>query len=188
MVAFFTGFVFLLAGSSSGGGFMHFYNEYFNIPGFELWKFINLAIFLAIMIYLVKMPLSNAFKAKREEIRGEIIRAEAEKQSALEKLKSAESKISQLEAEKAAVLQKAKAESEAEKKRIADNTDSEIERLRYQSQAELARLSGQSRAELKRFSAEESIRLAESKLRSMIDGEKDARLVRAGITEIGGLN
>jgi len=188
MLSFFTGFVFLLAGSSSGGGFMHFYNEYFNIPGFELWKFINLGVFLAIMIYLVKMPLSNAFKAKREEIRSEIIKAEAEKQAALEKLKSVEAKLSQLEAEKAAVLQKAKAESEAEKKRVAENTENEIERLRHQSQSELARLSGQSRAELKRFSAEESIRLAEEKLRSMIDSENDARLVRAGINEIGGLN
>jgi len=184
MVAFFTGFVILFAGGSGGG----FYNEYFNIPGFELWKFINLAVFLAIMIYLIKMPLSNAFKAKREEIRGEIIKAEAEKQSALEKLKAAELKLSQLESEKATVLQRAKAESEAEKKRIAENTDNEIERLRHQSQSELARLSGQSRAELKRFSAEESIRLAEEKLRSMIDGENDARLVRAGINEIGGLN
>ena len=186
MVAFFTAFVLLSGGG--GGGFMRFYDEYFNIPGFELWKFLNLGIFLAIMIYLIKTPLSDAFKAKREEIRGEIIKAEAEKQAALEKLRSAELKLSQLEAEKADVLQKAKAESEAEKKRISEHTNFEIDRLRNQSQAELSRLSSQSRAELKRFSAEESIRLAEVKLRSMIDGEKDARLVKAGIDEIGGLN
>jgi len=41
---------------------------------------------------------------------------------------------------------------------------------------------------LRRFSAEEIIRLAEEKLRAQIDGDKDARLVKASISEIGGLN
>jgi len=41
---------------------------------------------------------------------------------------------------------------------------------------------------LRRFSAESSIRLAENKLRSQIGAADDARLIRAGIQEIGGLN
>ena len=64
----------------------------------------------------------------------------------------------------------------------------EVERLRQQTEAELTRLANQSRAELRRFSAEESIRLAEEKLRAQIDGGVDARLVKASIQEIGGLN
>jgi F0F1-type ATP synthase membrane subunit b/b' len=186
MVVFFTAFIFLLAGGE--GGFMHFYEEYLNIPGFELWKFLNLAIFIGLMIYVLKTPLGDAFKAKREEIRAELIKAEAEKQTALTKLTAAEGKLAQLENEKANILQRAKDEYIAEIKRDDENSNIEIERLRRQSEVELTRLTAQSRAALRRFSAEESIRLAEEKLRSMIDGEKDARLVKAGIEEIGGLN
>lgn len=180
----------LFAEASHGGesGFMKFYNDYLNIPGFEAWKFINLAIFIAGLVYVLKKPVGGAFKAKREEIRAELIKAEQEKQAALSKLTSAEAKLAQLETQKTEVLDNAKAEAEAEKKRLAEQTSADSERLRLQAAAELARLANQSRAELRRFSAEESIRLAEEKLRAEIDGAKDARLVKASIAEIGGLN
>lgn len=179
---------FILLAGSGGGGFTKFYNEWFNIPGFEAWKFLNLAIFIALFVYLTKKPLTEAFKAKREQIRAELIKAEAEKQAALAKLTSAEAKLSQLETEKENVLQRAKDEAASEKKRISEHTKAEAERIRQQTEAELARIAKQSRAELRRFSAEESIRLAEEKLRAQIDGAVDARLVKAGIQEIGGLN
>lgn len=179
----------LLAAPTGGeSGFTHFYNQYFNIPGLEAWKFINLAIFIALMIYFFKKPLSDVFTAKREQIRSELIKAEEEKQAALLKLTSAEAKLAQLETEKANILRKASDEAAYESKRLADQTAIEIDRLRQQTASELARLSGQSRAELRRFSAEESVRLAEEKLRIQIDGGVDARLVRASIQEIGGLN
>jgi F0F1-type ATP synthase membrane subunit b/b' len=182
MIGFLTSF--LLA----GGGFTRFYEEWLDIPGFEAWKFVNLAIFIALLVWLGKKHLSPAFKAKREEIRAELIKAEEEKQAALAKLTAAEGKLAQLETEKAKILQKAKDEAAAEKRRVAEATNAEIERLRQQVEADLGRLSSQSRSELRRFSAEESIRLAEQKLRAQIDGEKDARLVKASIQEIGGLN
>jgi F-type H+-transporting ATPase subunit b len=190
MFALITNFLFLLAGSGdkAAGGFTKFYNDYFNIPGFELWKFLNLAVFIALLIYVLKKPLSDAFKAKREQIRAELIKAEEEKQAALARLTSVEAKLAQLETEKENILQKAKDEAAFEKKRLADQTKVDIERLRQQAEAELARSSNQTRAELRRFSAAESIRLAEEKLRKQIDGKADAKLVKASIAEIGGLN
>ncbi len=188
MFATLTSTLLLLAGSSGGGGFTEFYNTWFNIPGFELWKFINLAIFVALLVYVLKKPLSEAFKAKREQIRSELIKAEEEKKAALARLTTVEAKLAQLETEKETILKNAKDEAAAEKKRLAEQTKADIERLRLQMEAEIARLANQSRAELRRFSAEESIRLAEEKLRSQIDDGTDSRLVKASISEIGGLN
>ena len=189
MFAFITSFILFLAEAKHAeSGFTRFYNEYLNIPGFEAWKFINLAIFIALMVYVAKKPLSEAFKAKREQIRSELIKAEEEKQAALAKLTSSEAKLAQLETEKENILQKAKDEAAFEKKRLAEQTKIEADRLRQQTEGDLARLAKQSHAELRRFSAEESIRLAEEKLRAQIDGDKDARLVKASISEIGGLN
>jgi len=176
--------ILLAEGGASGG----FYNEYLNIPGFELWKFINLTIFVTAMVWLLKRPLSEAFKAKREAIRADLIRAEEERQAALARLTAAEAKLAQLESEKAAILARARAEAEADRARLLEQTELEIRRLREQAEAEIGRLAQQTRAELKRFSAEESIRLAEQKLRSRMDVDSDSRLVRASIQEIGGLN
>jgi len=189
MFAFLTISTFLLA--ASGGkesGFTHFYNQYLNIPGFEAWKFLNLAIFIALMVYVMKKPLSEAFKARREQIRSELIKAEAEKQAAIAQLNSTEAKLAQLENEKEKILKKANDEAAFEAERLAGQTRTETERLRQQRESDLERLSKQSHAQLRRFSAEESIRLAKEKLESQIDRDTDARLVKASIQEIGGLN
>lgn len=189
MLAIFYKLTLLLAETTHAeSGFTRFYNEYFNIPGFEAWKFLNLAIFIGLMNYVLKKPLSEAFKAKRDAIRSELIKAAEEKKAALDSLILTEGKLAQLDTEKEAILQKARDEAAYEKKRLIDQTELEAERLKQQSEAELVRISNQTRAELRRFSAEESIRLAEEKLRAQIDGSVDARLVKAGIQEIGGLN
>ncbi len=183
MFAFLTNFLF-----ASESGFMRFYHDYLDIPGFEAWKFLNLAVFLAVIIYLAKRPLSEAFKTRREEIRSELIKAEEERQAALAQLKAIEKKIKSLEAEREQILKEAKEEASAEKKRLAAQTKLDIERMKLQMQSELSRLTLQSRAQLRRFSAQESVRLAEEKLRAQVGKTEDAKLVRAGINEIGGLN
>lgn len=181
--------LFAEAGTQSGWSkFREFFSEYLSYPGFEIWKFVNLAIFIAILVYLLRQPLSDAFKAKRDAIRADLIRAEEEKKAALARLTAIEAKLAQLESEKRSILDKAKAEAEEDRKRLTEQTRLDIARLRSQADAEIARIAFQKRSELRRYSADESIRLAEQKLRSHIGTEDDARLVRAGIQEIGGLN
>ncbi len=190
MFAFITSLILFFAEAPHApeSGFTKFYNEYLNIPGFEAWKFVNLGLFVFLMVYLLKKPLGEAFKAKRDSIRAELIKAEEEKQAALAKLTTVEGKLAQLETEKENILQKAKDEAAFEKKRLADQTKADADRLRQQTEADLTRLSKLSQMELRRYSAEECIRLAEAKLRSQINGESDAILVKANIAEIGGLN
>ncbi|MEP6705196.1 MAG: hypothetical protein ABJB34_10370, partial [Acidobacteriota bacterium] len=164
------------------------YDKYLNYPGFEAWKFINLAIFVALLVYVLKKPLSDAFKARRDAIRSELIKAEQAKQAALSELTSAEAKLASLDVEKASLMNKAKAEAEAEKLNISQQTEAEIIKMRQQADSEINRLAVQTKAELRRFSAEESVRLAEEKLRGKINSENDAVLIKSGIEAIGGLN
>jgi F-type H+-transporting ATPase subunit b len=189
MFAFFYNLLLLAAEGerAGGGGFTEFYENYFNISGFELWKFINLTIFVGFMIYVLKKPLSEAFQAKREAIRSELIKAEGAKQSALAQLTSAEAKLVSLNTEKAEVLKRARAEAEAEKANIAAATDNDVSKMRQQAEGEINRLTQQTKVELRRFSAEESIRLAEEKLRGKISADNDSVLVKSGIQAIGGL-
>lgn len=180
------------ANAAEHGKFMTWWYEnadpYLNYPGFEIWRFINLGIFVAVMIYFVKKPLSEAFKAKREAIREELIRAEEERQAALVKLSEVETKLERLDSERSDVAAKAKAEAEAERKRLAAEADTEAARLREQAENEITRKSQQVRSKLRRFSAEESIRLAEEKIKQKMNTQKDIELVRANIRSIGGMN
>lgn len=163
-------------------------DPYMNYPGFEVWRFLNLIIFFAIMTYLLKKPLSSAFKAKREVIRADLIQAEEAKQAALAKLTEAEAKLAGLESQKAAVVENARAEARAEQQRIEEEIKADSQRIRGQAESEISRKEAQVRSYLRRFSAEESVRLAEEKIKSLMNAETDSRLVKANIRSIGGLN
>lgn len=189
MFAFiYNSFLLLSEAGKSEGGFLKFYNDYLNIPGFEAWKFLNLAIFVGILTYILKKPLSEAFKAKRDAIRAELIKAEEEKQAALKRLADVEARLTSLEMEVSSILEKARGEAAEDKTRLSEQTEAEVKRLRDQVNSEIFRLTHQTKAELRRFSAEESIRLAEEKLRSRIDSAKNSMLIKANIDAIGGLN
>ncbi len=193
MLAFIFSFALMFAethstGEAQSGGFTEFYNHYLNIPGFEAWKFLNLAIFVGILTYLVKKPLTDAFKAKREAIRAELIKAEQEKQAALAQLTSVEAKLVSLDSEKSNILTHAEREAAAEKARIFAQTENDVNKMREQTENEIERLAQQTRLQLRRYSAEESIRLAEEKIKNVMNSDSDSRLVKASIQSIGGLN
>jgi F0F1-type ATP synthase membrane subunit b/b' len=65
---------------------------WWDYPGLELWKFVNLLLFVAAMIYFLKRPLSQGFKIRRENIRKELLRAREERDKALAKLTEVESR------------------------------------------------------------------------------------------------
>ncbi len=172
--------------SASGGSWSQFWNQYLNYPGFEAWKFINLAIFVGLMVYLLKKPLSETFKTKREEIRAELIKAEEEKQAALAKLTEAEAKLARLDTEKENVLIRAKEEADGESKRLAEQTEFEVRKLREQANSEIARTSALAKRDLRKLSAEETIRLAEEMIKEKLGAKEDAKLIKAGIEGLGG--
>lgn len=182
--------IFAEGASSQGtwGSIREFWNHYLNYPGFELWKFINLAIFVYLLVYLLKKPLSEAFKTKRDVIRAELIKAEEEKQAALSKLTTVEAKLVGVDSERATIMQNAREEVNAEKQRLAEQGSSEAAKLKAQADGETARLGAVAKVQLRRFAVDESLRMAEEKLRAGVDDSTDARLIKAGIQSIGGLN
>lgn len=196
MLGFFISFLYFLAEGASAAehseGYLGWWyknvDPYMNFPGFEVWRFINLIIFFSILAYILKRPLSEAFKARREAIRAELIKAEEERKAAVAKLAEAEAKLAALESDKSKILAEAVSEAEAERSRIEEEIKSESRRLRGQAEGEIQRKSQQVRSKLKRFSAEESIRLAEEKIKQSMSSETDARLVKATIDSIGGMN
>ncbi len=172
------------AGSSR---FTEIWEAYFNYPGFEAWKFLNLFIFAGLAVYVIRKPLSDVFKAKREAIRADLIRAEEEKQAALRKLTETEAKLARLDSDISAIRERAASEAAAEKSRIAEQTQTEIQKLREQAANEIAQAGKHAKVELRKFSAEESIRLAESLIKEKINDAADSRIVKSGIESIGGL-
>ena len=160
---------------------------WWNKPGLEVWKFVNLFIFLAVLIYILRRPLSEAFKARREGIRRELMRAQEERNAALAKLEEVEARLSRLDAEVTEIRTQSTKEAADERERLRLATEAEIEKLREQSRREIESAGKAARQELREFAAEQSVRLVEEMIRRDIKPEDDARLVSLRVEELGGV-
>ena len=161
--------------------------KWWDYPGFELWKFVNLFIFVALLVYILvrKAKLGDAFRARRESIKAELEKARAERDAALAKLKEVEARLSGLDNQVATIKEKSKTEAAAERERIARSTEAEIAKLTAQGQRDIENAAKTAKKDLRRFTAEQSVRLAEDMIKQDIQLEDDARLIARNIDEMG---
>lgn len=161
--------------------------HWWDYPGFELWRFVNLGIFVGIIIYIAyRKGLGGVFRDRKESIRRDLAKAQEERDAALAKLKEVEERLARLDTEIAAISEQSKREAAEERERIAKSTETEIAKLSEQAQREIESAAKVAKHELRRYVAEESTRLAETVIRREMKPEDDARLVNENIQELGG--
>ena len=160
--------------------------DYLNYPGVEAWKFINLFIFIAVAIYILRRPLSDALKARRERIKEELRRAQEERDRALAELQQLEARLSGLDSEVTSIRQQAEAEAAAEHERLSRQTAAELAKLKESAQREIEGAVKVAKQELREFVSQQSLRMAEEKIRREIRPEDDARLIGASVEQLGG--
>ncbi|HYJ88388.1 MAG TPA: ATP synthase F0 subunit B [Pyrinomonadaceae bacterium] len=159
-----------------------------NYPGLELWKFANLFLFIVAAFLLHRRfgrPVREALRSRSEAIKRELQTAREERDAALAKLSEVEARFASLDAEVAAVKEKARAEAEAEKARLALSTEKDIAKIKEQANREIESAAKAARQELRRFAADESVRLAENILKQEMKPEDDARLANLNVEELG---
>jgi len=161
--------------------------RWWDYPGFELWKFVNLFIFVGALVYVLvrKAKLGEAFKTRREGIQAELNKARIERDAALAKLKEVEERLAGLNAETATIKEKSEREAAAERERIAQSTEAEITKLSAQAQRDIENAGKAAKHELRRFTAEQSVRLAEEMIKRDMRPEDDVRLINRNIEEMG---
>jgi F-type H+-transporting ATPase subunit b len=182
LIKFSTLLAFQEAGATGGG-----IPWWLNYPGFELWKFVNLFIFVGAMIYILRRPLRDALHTRRETIRRDLMRAQEERNAALAKLEEVEARRGRLAAEVAGVREHAEKEAVEERERVRLSAEEDARKLREQAQREIESAGKAARQELRKYAAEQSVRLAEGMIRRDIRPDDDARLVNLNVEELGGM-
>lgn len=162
---------------------------WWNYPGLEIWKFVNLLLFILIGFYLHRRfgrPIKEALRLRSEAIKRELKQAKEERDQARAKLSEVETRFANLETEVSKVRERNAAEIEAEKERIKSTTDGELARMRDQAKREIESAGKIARQELRQFAAQESIRMAEDILKKEIGPAEHARLTNRSIEELRG--
>ena len=160
------------------------WQDWFNYPGLEIWKFLNLAIFLAVGIYILRRPISEALGTRREAIKQELVQAREQKARAEAKIAEADSLLSRLDADVRAVKDQATQEVEAERRRQAAATQRELEKLKQQAEREIETADKVARKSLRQFFAQRSVAHARETLRTNMRPEDDRQLIEQSIGEL----
>ncbi len=158
--------------------------EWFNYPGLEIWKFLNLAIFTGAAIYVLRRPISAALAARREAIRQELMTAQTEREQALARVSDADDLLSRVDEHVAALRKQALNEAAAEKERLSAATVSEIEKLKQQAQRETEVANKLARKQLRQFLAQRSVELARETVRGQMRPEDDTLLIKDNIGDL----
>ena len=162
--------------------------RWWDYPGLELWKFVNLALFAGGLIYVLtrKVKLGEAFKTRRETIKQELAKAQQERDAAVTKLKEVEERLSRLDSEISTIRDQTRREAADEGERIAQSTEVEIAKLGEQAKREIERAGKAAKHELRVYAAQTSVRMAEEIIRREMKPEDDARLLQRNVQELGG--
>ena len=159
-------------------------NTYANYPGLELWKFVNLGIFIFVMLKFAGKPLSAALESRGERIQGELAAAQQEKDAALLTLTEAESLLARREDDVSNIAAHARQEAAEEKQRLVLAAEAEIQKLKAQGEREVEQANKVARKTLRQFLADRSIQLARESVRQNLRPEDDVRLMNESISSL----
>lgn len=158
--------------------------EWFNYPGLELWKFLNLAIFTTAAIFVLRKKINEALLARRDAIKQELVAAQQERERALALVAQADNRLSLLHEDVRTVHKQADEEARSERERLAAATAREMDKLKEQSQREIETAGKLARKELRQFLAQRSIELARESVRNQMRPEDDTALIRENIGDL----
>lgn len=157
---------------------------WFNYPGLEAWKFIDLAIFVGVMIYFLRRPISDALASRSDAIQQELVDAEAKRARAMEQMLEAQAQLEHLEPDIQSVREHTQKEAESERQRMAASTARDLEKLEQQAQREMDTADKIARKQLREFFAAKSIDVARQAIRSQMKPEDEALLIKESIGEL----
>ena len=158
--------------------------EWVNYPGLELWRFVNLAIFVGLGFFFLRSRISQKLSARGEAIRQELLAARNERERAMAKLGEAEGLLGRVAEDVGAIHEQAQEEAKAERARQAAATEREIEKLNQQGQREMETAAKLARKELRQYLANRSIEFARESIRHQMRPEDDTALIKENIGDL----
>jgi F-type H+-transporting ATPase subunit b len=149
--------------------------------GESIWGFVgrlfNFAILAGTLVYFLRTPIAEYLRRRSGEIRGDLERAEAMRQSAASQIAEIEAKLKQLPAELDALKSRGTQEIAAEEARIRAEADAERDRLLEQTRREIDLQLRLARRELVTHAADLAVGVARERIQQRITDQDQLALV-----------
>lgn len=148
--------------------------------GVPMWisKGVNLAIFLALLYWLLRKPMREFFAARLAQVRETLDRARKERDAAQAKMTELDARLNRLGAELAEIKAQGQREAAAERERAQAEAQRDAEKVRASAQRDIEAAKQVAMADLREFAATKAVDLAEQMIRRELTPEDDARLLQ----------
>jgi ATP synthase F0 subunit b len=118
-----------------------------------IWQLANLALFLAVLIYFVARPLTNAFRDRQVAVEKALADAREKRAEAARFETQIQERMTRLEREVAEIRRQGEADGENARTGLVERAREEAERIRKDSEEEITRRVAAAKADLQQTAA-----------------------------------
>jgi F-type H+-transporting ATPase subunit b len=149
-----------------------------------MWKWINFAILVIALGWLMAKTLPGAFKSRTESIQRGIAEAQQQKKDADKRAAIVDQRMSALGTEIESFRVQSRLEMEKEGERLREETAAQIRRLEQQSTVEIESAGKAARRELRVYAADLALKLAEERIRTRLTADTESALVNNFVADL----
>lgn len=143
-----------------------------------VWKTLNVAVLVGIIYKFARKPVASALNSTAQSAKQLVDDARSAEEKITSELSGMRFQISVLEKEAVEMVASAKKDAENEKARIIEEGRQELARMKEQARFTLEQERRKAEDVLRNWIAEESVRLAEGKLKKDMNQKHQAKLVK----------
>jgi F-type H+-transporting ATPase subunit b len=164
--------------ASEGGGGGHL-----NWTDFA-YRLVAFVILVAILVKLLKKPISSFLSSRREDIQKLLAELESRRLDAEQRSAEQTAKLAALEEETKKIVAELVAEGEAERRKIIESAEKQAEYIKQQAQLAIQQEIKAARESLQEEIGEATVTAAETLLRKNLKSADQDRLVRDFMTRV----
>ncbi len=153
-----------------------------------LYRCLNFAITLGLLLYFVTKPLRKGLAGRREGIEKALAEAEQARQEAEARFAEYDQKLAKAAGEVDAIYAEIRREGELESKRIVAHAQEMAEKIKAEAKRSAAHEVARARAELQREAAQMAVAIAEDLLKKSFSPQDQDRLVNEYMQKVGELH
>ena len=150
----------------------------------EIWKTVNLLLFLGLLVYFLGKPFNRYFRKRREDLDEQLDKARTDREQALALAAEMRVRLSKLESEVVAIRLRGAEEGEAETAAQLAAAEKEAENLLRGAAEEIDRRLASAKQELARAASDLAADRAKEILSRSITDEDRKRLIEESVLKI----
>jgi len=162
----------------------HHEKTYFGIPGWIL-KLANMLLFIGVLVYFVRGPVSKAFAERSEAIRRANEEARERRTRADQMAGEIQARLAAIEAEVRAIHERAEAEGERQKRELLAAAEAESQKILAVARNEVDSRLKLARTELTAYAGQLAAERAEQILREQITEQDQRKLFQDSLRQVG---